>query len=129
MHVLLQAGLVAPQNVIFHPVGQLALPTMGGFFLVHRNWCTHPEGPRAAVHNTEQGRHVHTNRGAEFRTQERQGIQAGVRVLPQGEVDRAVRPYCVLVVVLLLVEEGLSQQVLDESLLPQVKLGCVGYPH
>ena len=77
----------------------------------------------------EQGRHVHTNRGAEFRTQERQGIQAGVRVLPQGQVDRAVRPYCVLVVVLLLAEEGLSHQVLDGSLLPQVKLGCVGYPH
>ena len=31
--------------------------------------------------------------------------------------------------VLLLVEEGLSHQVLDESLLPQVKFGCVGYPH
>ena len=129
MYVLLQTGIVAPQNVIFHPVGQLAPPTLGGFLLVHRSWCTHPEGPRAAVHTMEQGRHVHTNRGAEFRTQERQGIQAGVRVLPQGQVDRAVRPYCVLVVVLLLVEEGLSHQVLDESLLPQFKLGCVGYPH
>ena len=28
MHVLLQTGLVAPQNVIFHPVGQLAPPTL-----------------------------------------------------------------------------------------------------
>ena len=34
----------------------------------------------------EQGRHVHTKRGAEFRTQERQGIQARVRILPQGQV-------------------------------------------
>ena len=60
MHVLLQTGLVAPQNVIFHPVGQLAPPKLGGFLLVRRNWCTHPEGPRAAVHTMEQGRHVHT---------------------------------------------------------------------
>ena len=129
MHVLLHTWLVAAQNVIFHPVGQLAPPTLGGFLLVHRNWCTHPKVPRARVHTMEQGRHVHTNRGAEFRTQERQGIQAGVRVLPQGQVDRAVRPYCLLVAVLLLVEEGPSHQVLDESLLPHVKLGCVGYPH
>ena len=118
-----RVSLVAPQNEIFHPVGQLAPPTLGGFLLVHLNWCTHPKGPRAAVHPMEQGRHVHPNRGAEVPTQERERIQAAVRVLPQGQVDRAVRPYCVLILVLLLVVEGLSHQVSDESLLPQVKLG------
>ena len=72
MHVLLQTGLdnmqaarhgqacmetmlpqrvslVAPQNVIFHPVGQLAPPTLEGFLLVHLNWCTQPNGLRAAA--------------------------------------------------------------------------------
>ena len=37
-----RVNFVAPQNVIFHPVGQLAPPTLGGFLLVHLNWCTHP---------------------------------------------------------------------------------------
>ena len=77
----------------------------------------------------EHGRYVNPNRGAEVPKKERQRIQAAVRVLPQGQVDRAVRPYCVLILVLLLVVEGLSHQMLDELLLPQVKLGCVGYPH
>ena len=124
-----RVSLVAPQNVIFHPVGQLAPPTLGGFLLVHLSWCTQPEGPRVADHPMEQGRHVHPNRGAEVTTRERQRIKAAVCVLPQGQVDRVVRPYCVLTVVVLLVVEGLSHQVLDESLLPQVKLGSVGYPH
>ena len=124
-----RVSLVAPQNVIFHPVGQLAPPTLDGLLLMHLSWCTQPNGARAAVHPMKQGRHVHPNRGAEVPTQERQRIQAAVRVLPQGQVDRAVCPYSVLILVLLLVEEGLSHQVLDESLLPRVKLGCVGYPH
>ena len=123
-----RVGLVAPQNVIFHPVEQLASPTLDVFLLRHLNWCTQPNGPRAAVHPMEQGRHVHPNRGAEVPTQERQRIQAAVRVLQQGQGDGAVRPYCVLILVLLLVEVGLSHQVLDESQLPRVKLGYVGYP-
>ena len=101
-----RVSLVAPQNVIFHPVGQLAPPTLDGVLLVHLKWCTQPNGPRAAVHPMEEGRHIHPNRGAEVPTQERQRIQAAMRVLPQGHVDRAVRPYCVLILVLLLVVEG-----------------------
>ena len=141
MHVLVQTGLdnmqacmktmlpqrvslVAPLNVIFHPVGQLAPPTLDSFRLMHLNWRTQPKGPRAAVHLMEQGRHVHPNRGAEVLTKERQRIQAAVRVLPQGQVDRAVCPYCDLILALLIAEEGLSSQVFDECLLPQVRLGC-----
>ena len=60
---------MAPQNVIFHPVGQLAPPTVDGFLPMHLHWCTQPKGPRAAVHPMEQGRHVHPNRG-EVPTQE-----------------------------------------------------------
>ena len=71
-----RVSLVAPQNVIFHRVGQLAPPTLDGFLLMHLNWCTHPKGPRAAVHPMEQGRQVHPNRGAEAprknRTESRQ---------------------------------------------------------
>ena len=151
MHVLLQTGLdnmqawrhgqacmetmlpqrvslMAPQNVIFQTPGQLPPPTLGGFLLVHLNWCTHPKGPRAGDHPMEQGRHVHPNRVAEVPTQERKRIQVAVRVLPQGQVDRAVRPYCVRILVLLLVVEGLSHQVLDESLLPHVKAWMCGLP-
>ena len=152
MHVLLQTGLdnmqawrhgqtcmetmlpqrvslVAPQNVIFHPVGQLAPPTLDAFLPMHLHWSTHPKGPRATVHPKKQGRHAHPNRGAKDPTQEPHRIQAAVRVLRQGQVDRAVRPYYVLKLVLWLVEEGLSHQVFDESPLPRVKLSCVGYPH
>ena len=124
-----RVSLVAPQNVIFHPVGQLAPPTLDGFLPMHLHWCTQPKGSRAAVHPMEQGRHVHPNRGAKVPTQERHRIQAAIRFLPQGQVDRAVRPYCIVKLVLLVVEEGLSHQVLEESLLPKGKLGCVGYPH
>ena len=152
MHVLVQTGLgnmqawrhgqdymetmvpqrvsfVAPQNVIFHPVGRLAAPTLDGFLPMHLHWCTHPKGPKATVHLMEHGCHVHPNPGSEVPTQEPHRIQAVVRVLPQGQVDCAVRPYCVLSLVLLLVEEGLSRQVLDESLLPRVRVRCLGYPH
>ena len=54
----------------------------------------------------------------------------GSRTHPaQGQVDPAVRPYFVLKLVLLLVEEGLSRQVLEESLLPRFEVSSVGYPH
>ena len=76
----------------------------------------------------EQGCHVHPNTGAEVPTQEPHRIQAAVCVLPQGQVDRALRSYCIPKLVLLLVEEGLSRQVLDESLLQRVKVSCVGIP-
>ena len=122
-----KVSLVAPHNVIFHPVGRFAPPTLDGFLPMHLHWCTHPKGP-TAVHPMEQGSDVHPNKGAKVPTQEPHRIQAAVRVLPQGQVDRAVRPYCVLKLVLLLVEEGLSHEVLDESLLPRVKLSCVDYP-
>ena len=124
-----RVSLVAPQNVMFHPMGQLAPPTLDGFLSMHLHCCTHPKGPRAAVNPMEQGCHVHPNRGAEVPTAEPHRIQAAVPVVPQRQVDRAIRPYCVLKLVLSLVEEGLSRQVLDESLLPRVKVSCVGYPH
>ena len=124
-----RVSLVAPQNVIFHPMGQLAPPTLDGFLPMHLHWCTHPKGPRVAVHPMEQGRHVHPNRGAKVPTQEPHRIKAALRVQPRGQVDRAVRSYCVLKLVLLLVEEGLPRQVLAVSLLPRVKLSCVGYSH
>ena len=67
-----RVSLLALRNVIFHLVGKLAPPALGGFLLVHLNLCTHPKGPRAGDHPMEQGRHLHPNRGAEVPTQERQ---------------------------------------------------------
>ena len=73
-----RVSLVAPQNAIFHPVGQLAPPTRDGFLPMHLHRCTHPEAPKATVHPMEHGCHVHPNRGAEVPTQEPHRIQCGM---------------------------------------------------
>ena len=129
MHVLLQTRLVAPLNIIFHPVGQLAPPTLGGFLLMHRNWCTHPRAPgqrctpwsRDATYTPKGVRNSAHKNGRESRQ-----VYASCH---KGRWIVRYVPTVGLILELLLVVEGLSHQVLDESLLPQVKLGCVGYPH
>ena len=42
---------------------------------------------------------------------------------------RSIVRYNPTELVLLLFEEGLSRQVLEESVLPRLEVGCVGYPY
>ena len=120
--------LVAPQNVIFHSMGQLAPPTLVINPHMHRHWCTHPKGPKAMVNPMQEGCHIHPKRGAQVPLQEPKGIQTVVRVLPQRQVDRVVRPYRVLIIVLLLFLRGLAHQVLQESHPPIFETGFLGHP-
>ena len=113
---------MVPQNVILHPMGQVAPPTLDVFLPMHLHWCTYPKGPRAAVNPMEEGCHVHPQRGAGVPLQEAHGIQAAIHVLPQQQVDRAVQQDCVLNLVLLLFEQGLSRQVLEESVVSRLEL-------
>ena len=56
------------------------------------------------------------------------GIHTALSVLPQRKVDCAVRPYCVLITLVLLLLQGLGQQMLHKSDLPIFETGCVGHP-
>ena len=103
-----RVSLVAPQNVILHGWGQLAPPTLRINPNMHRHWCTHPKGRKARVNPMQEGCRIHPKRGAQVPLQEPQGFQAAVRVLPQKLVDCAVRPYRVLIIVLLLFFAGVG---------------------